>query len=93
MKDKHTPKWKWKKVEGDHEASSWSLDGPDVLCRFWYDKPPSKDALCIEAAPDMLAILREFVAAENRTAHGNYCVVHAACAKAEALIAKLDGDA
>ena len=49
---KYTPgPWLWETVEGDQSMiTESSLKGPDVLCRYWYDDPPSADALLIAAA-------------------------------------------
>ncbi len=46
--------WKWEKVEGDMSVTEWTLKGPDVLCRYWYDKPPSQDAKLLAVAPVLL---------------------------------------
>jgi hypothetical protein len=45
-------------VDGPGFVAEHTLNGPDVLCRYWGDKPPSADAYMIAAAPDMLTELQ-----------------------------------
>ncbi len=53
----HTPgPWQWERlIETDNRprVAEFTLKGPDVLCRYWYDNPPSIDARLIAAAPDL----------------------------------------
>ena len=69
---KHTPgPWEWEKVEGGPDelvVTEWTLKGPDALCRYWYDNPPTQDAKLIAAAPDLLTALEELV--DWREAYG-----------------------
>lgn len=47
--------WYWESVKNPGFIPEHTLVGPDVLCRYWHDKPPSADALLIAAAPDTAA--------------------------------------
>lgn len=54
---KHTP-WEWVKVEGEMKVTEWTLEGPtNVLCRYWYDEPPSAEAKIIATSRELLAAL------------------------------------
>ena len=57
----HTPgtpgPWVWQVVRGEQLVTEHSLKGPDVLCRFWGDKPLSADALLIAHARELLVAL------------------------------------
>jgi hypothetical protein len=70
----HTPApWVWKRLEYDQpHVPEFTLDGPDVLCRYWRDEQPSADAVLISAVPDLLkaaqAALAEMVRATRATA-------------------------
>ena len=39
--------WVWEAVQGAQCITEHTLKGPNVLCRYWYDKPPSADAKLI----------------------------------------------
>ncbi len=52
--------WTWERLvedDGLPRVAEFTLKGPDVLCRYWHDSPPSADALTIAAASDLLAAL------------------------------------
>lgn len=49
--------WQWRKFEQSGAVTEWTLEGPSVLCRFWYDGPPDKDAALVAAAPELYEAL------------------------------------
>ena len=61
MQNKHTSgPWKWQRVKENIDVF-FTLEGPDILCRFWdmsYNGKRARDADIIEAAPDMLEALQ-----------------------------------
>ncbi len=56
--------WYWESVKDPGYIHEHTLEGPDVLCRYWHDIPPSADALLIAAAPETAAE-RDRLAASN----------------------------
>lgn len=83
---KHTPgPWKWERVADDGCVVEFTLRGPDALCRYWYDNPPSADARLIAAAPEMLEALQvaaRFLSAEYPNSMETRMRIGAAIAKA-----------
>ena len=55
------PLWTWERVEGDQLITEHTLNGPDVLCRYWGDNPPTEHALLLAAAPDLLVALEAWI--------------------------------
>lgn len=49
--------WTWEEVKAEGCVTVHTLNGPNVLCRYWGDSKPS-DANLILAAPEMLEALR-----------------------------------
>jgi len=49
--------WKWEVVIAEQSVTEHTLKGPDVLCRYWYDRPPSGDGELIAHAPEDIAWL------------------------------------
>lgn len=41
------PCWVWEKVAEVGFVTEHTLKGPDVLCRYWHNEPPSNDAKLI----------------------------------------------
>ena len=60
--------WEWVRVEDAGCVTEWTLEGPDVLCRFWHDKPPSDHALLLAAAPNTAAERDRLVKVNERLA-------------------------
>ncbi len=56
--------WVWQTVATVGMVTEHSLEGPDVLCRYWGGKPPSEHALLIAAAPET-AVERDRLKAIN----------------------------
>ncbi len=48
-----TGPWEWQYVDppGASHITVNTLKGPDILCRFWGDTPPSEHAMLIARAP------------------------------------------
>lgn len=77
------PQWTWERVADAGSVVEFTLNGPDVLCRYWYDRPPSKDARLIAAAPDMYEALKAVVSVADRKTV-EFDLARAALARAEA---------
>ena len=56
----HTP-WTWERVEGHKMVTEHTLNGPDVLCRYWGNNPPTDHARLIAAAPELLEELDRLI--------------------------------
>lgn len=93
---KHTRElWEWQKVEKEGCVTEWTLEGPKkVLCRFWYDAPPSDEALAIASATELLESCQELVNVLGRLPIMDPLIsdAHTACKRGRALIFKATGE-
>ena len=104
---KHTPgPWKWNRLEAKGEIPVTTLEGPDVLCRFWdigFDG--TEDAHLIAAAPELLreckaqnellSQVMQWQAAQSAEQGGNlqdYSELSDRFISAQAVIAKAEGE-
>jgi len=55
--------WVWTKVAVEQSVTEYTLKGPDVLCRYWYDKSPTVDAEFIAHARQDIPALIEYIEA------------------------------
>lgn len=73
MDSTRSKSWTWERVADAGCVVEFTLNGPDVLCRYWYDKPPSADALVIAAAYDLLDAAKKLEEAEEFHANCEEC--------------------
>ncbi len=79
--------WKWETVMGHRQVTEHTLEGPDILCRYWGNELPSFDARLIGNALELYKKVKILL---GSTAPGMHTIVPAV--ELRCLLREIDGE-
>lgn len=90
-------KWTWERIGDVGQVPEFTLNGPDILCRYWHDQP-RKDAHLIAAARELYeeleTLVGELEAAQSymRLSSLGFQVMNDCLARSKAVLKKARGE-